>query len=206
MKGGRLMSDSNRNVLSKAIDIMMDDIDDIAYKAAIRIKHKMNSDFLKAAKNAVDTYYLSYTPSQYNREEHLYDTYKVTTKMKTNPSNGTYEITTNVLFTPDELEGVYHTNSSKHGGGGSWADGGDVEASWVFSNFAEGRHPYTTYEFIHNEDGSWGVEYHYETIDDSVTPREIIEEFSKKYNTQYFDKYVKQELVNELQRYVDSAF
>lgn len=48
MKGGRLMSDSNRNIFSKTIDIMMDDINDIAYKAAIRIKHKMNSDFFKS--------------------------------------------------------------------------------------------------------------------------------------------------------------
>lgn len=191
MEGGRLMS--NQGAIERAVDRMMDDVKLIIAQAAKNISKKVEEDYKMAARSAVDNYYASYIPTSYTRQGELYGMYKA--KARAYQKGNDWIIKASVVFDSDLIEGKHHSYSSFHQGAGDWSGGGDVEAEWIFMNFMEGRHPITEL----NLDGK-GLEYVYSTIDDSVTPREILDNFNKNYQTQYFNKHVEHELMSQLQR------
>lgn len=187
---------SNQGAIERAVDRMMDDVKFVIADAARKIAKQVEEDYKMAARSAVDNYYASYTPTSYVRQGELYGMYKAKARAYKNGNN--WIIKASVVFDSDLIEGKHHSNSSLHNGAGGWGSGGDVDAEWIFENFMEGRHPITTPEL---KDGE--LEYIYSTIDDSVTPLEILENFNKNYKTQYFDKHIQNELMSQLQRRLD---
>ena len=106
----------------------------------------------------------------------MYDIYKVNSDLR--KRGRTFTLTTNIDMNSAPLEGAYHSNSSKHQGGGSWESGGQVEGDYVFENFLQGEHPWTYFK-----DG----EYMYgETVGKEI-PDEFLKDFINNYGSRYFE-------------------
>jgi hypothetical protein len=164
--------------LGDAIQKLIDNVETVAEIAGNISRLQAEKDFNDAAKTAVDKYYEykngAYT--KYGRQHNLYDIYKVNSDLK--KRGKTFTITTNIDMNSAPLEGAYHSNSSKHQGGGSWESGGQVEGDYVFDNFLQGEHPWTYFK-----DG----EYMYgETVDKEI-PDDFLKDFIKNYGSRYFE-------------------
>lgn len=181
------------DLLADKIQKMIDNIDYVQGMAGLLVKDNVKKDFENAAKESVDRYYEykkgSYT--QHGRKHRLYGVYNVTTTIRN--KNGSVIITPRIEMDSDRLEGLYHTNSTRHDGNAPWDDGGDVDASYVFENFIKGLHPWT------NGWPSSGYEnLEYKRIKQKgQTPNAFLNSYIDNYNKKFFSKYV-QEIMNKL--------
>lgn len=173
--------------LTEVIQKMIDNINRTSSIAGLLIKDQVKKDFDKAAKDSVDMYY-EYKNGQYTRygrQYNLYNIYKVKTGIKM--TDGNIIISPTIEMDSSALVGVYHSNSSRHRGGGSWNSGGDVDADYVFENFIYGRHPSTN-----GWSPKWGDGYQleYELIKDSISPNKYLLHYLESYNQKYFSNHV----------------
>lgn len=188
---------ANKNSLSDTIQKMIDDIDRAGAIAGVLLKDQVHKDFEKAAKTSVDNYY-KYKNGEYTRYERqyrLYSIYKVQTTISREKDN--IIISTGIYMNSDPLEGVYHSNSSKHQGGGSWALGGDVEADYVFKNFISGKHPWTN-GWPHS--GANSLEY--DLISNKPSPDNYLKRYRDRYVDIYFNKHIQKVMDNLLKIYM----
>jgi hypothetical protein len=185
---------AQQNSLEKAIQKMIDNVETVAEVAGKLVMKKVQKDFEEATKNVVDEYYDykygSYT--KYGRQYNLYNIYNVSSDFK--KYGKTYTITTNVHMDSSALEGVYHSNSSKHQGSGPWESGGQVEADYVFENFLEGEHPWT--RFL--GDGK----YKYGEKRDRMSPKQKLNQYIKNYEDKYFNDYMTKTIARLLELYM----
>ena len=184
---------ARNNSLEDAIQKMIDNVETAAEVAGGLIKQQVEKDFKAATKNVVDEYYDykngSYT--KYGRQHNLYNIYQVTSNL--NKKGKSYVITTDIRMDSSALEGVYHSNSSKHQGSGPWESGGQVEADYVFENFLAGEHPWTRFE-----NGT----YVYGENKDKMSPDKKLNEYLKKYGARYFDDYLQKTFSQLLKLYM----
>lgn len=165
--------------LVAAIQHIIDNVETAAEIAGNMCRIKAEQDFNKAAKQAVD-YYYEYPVTSYYRQYHLYDIYNVTSTLK--KRKGVYTIKTEIKFDSGPLDGVYHSHSSKHNGGGAWSSGGDVEGDWVFKNFLRGAHPWTQ-EIVYKEEYKSGLNVQ------EPSPNKYLREFINSYGPNHFEPY-----------------
>ena len=183
--------------LSDAIQKMIDNIEMATAVAGVYLKSQVHRDFEKAAKTSVDKYY-SYINgyyTQHDRQYRLYKVYDVKTDVKREGKN--IVISTGIYMDSDRLEGLYHSNSSKHSGNGPWGSGGDVEADYVFKNFIYGMHPWTN---------GWplrGVSnLEYDEIQSKPSPDSYLNKYVDKYVDVYFNKHLNKTLDGLLKAYM----
>ena len=188
---------AQKNSLEEAIQKMIDDVETVAEVAGKLVMKKVQEDFEKATKNVIDEYYDykfgSYT--KYGRQYNLYNIYSVNSEFKKHGKN--YTITTNVHMDSSALEGVYHSNSSRHHAHGpmlEWKKGGDVKADYVFENFLEGEHPWT--KFL--GDGK----YKYGEKKDKMSPKQKLNQYINKYEGKYFNDYMTKTIARLLELYM----
>ena len=177
--------------LESAIQEMINNVDKIATIATFTVKEQMKKDFNKAAKDAVDQYY-KYKKGFYTMHGRKHNLYKVP-DVSVSTSRDTKKIyfSASIDLKEDPLEGVYHSNSSKHDGSGPWEKGGDVEASYVLYNFTYGYHPYSRWSPLDvPEDEN---PYRYRTIKGKgPSPHTMLSKFTrdKEYGDKYFKKHM----------------
>lgn len=184
---------AQKNSLEGAIQKMIDNVETVAEVAGRLVMKQVQKDFDSATKNVIDEYYDykngSYT--KYGRQHNLYNIYNVASSFKKHGKS--YTITTEVMMNSSALEGVYHSNSSKHQGSGPWESGGQVEADYVFENFLAGEHPWTRFE-----DGV----YVYGEKKDKMSPDTKMKKYLKKYGEKYFDDYMQKTIAYLLKQYM----
>lgn len=183
---------ANKSSLSDTIQKMIDDIDRAGAIAGLLIKDQVHKDFEKAAKTSVDNYYKyingSYT--KYERQYRLYKTYDVQTSVTREGNN--IVISTGIYMSSDPLEGLYHSNSSKHEGEKPWKSGGDVEAEYVFNNFISGKHPWTN---------GWPVAKDEPILREGYTKkRPVPDSYLKRYRDRYVDVYFNRHVQNMMEK------
>lgn len=184
---------AQKNSLEGAIQNIIDNLEIVADTTSKLVAKRVEKDFNEQTKNVIDEYYDyqfgSYT--KYGRQHNLYNIYNVTSNVKKRGKS--YTITTEVQMDSSALEGVYHSNSSKHQGSGPWSSGGQVEADYVFENFLAGEHPWTRFE-----DGV----YVYGENKDKLSPDKKMKNYLKKYGDKYFDDYLQTTLSQLLKLYM----
>lgn len=173
---------------------MLSDIDGAAERAVKRALPKAKQDMDRISRRAVKQYYAYYRPSQYERGEHLYDTYAI------KGSSSGKSLTVETKFTADSLEGKHHSDSQYHQYGGKWiswhkripntdyADG-IVEADFVFKHFVEGKHPIFKWN---------GKGYDARPHIDPKTPGQLLEEYMLDYLDNELGPLVMDEIIDEL--------
>ena len=183
--------------LEDAIQGMINDVQKATTAAALLTKDQVKKDFENAAKESVDKYY-EYVNGSYTRGERQYNLYKIY-KVNVGISKGkdSIIISSNILMNSDVLEGVYHSNSSKHNGGGSWSSGGDVDANYVFKNFIYGHHPWTN-----GWPTSGAEDLEYKLITKRPTPNSFLNNYIDSYGEKYFAKRFEKNLLQLLKAYL----
>lgn len=181
---------ANKGSLSDTIQKMIDDIDRAGAIAGLLLKDEVHNDFEKAAKTSVDNYYkyVNGYYTKYERQYRLYKTYDVKTSIAREGNN--IVISTGIYMDSDPLEGLYHSNSSRHQGSGSWESGGDVEAEYVFKNFISGKHPWTNGWPWSNSNNSMYGQLQYELISSRPSPDNYLKRYRDRYVGVYFNKHV----------------
>lgn len=164
------------------IQRMIDNLETSVAMAALLVKDAVEEDFKEASKKSVDMYYEYkngfYT--QYGRQYNLYKLPKVTVDIER--SGSSFTLTPTIQMRQEILEGLYHSNSSRHEGGGSWKKGGDVEAKYVFNNFIVGKHPWSLFTPI---DGDYQA-----TTKKGKSPNKYLNYYIRSYGDKYFCKRV----------------
>ena len=185
------------NSLSDAIQNMIDDINRATAYAGVFLKSKVQKDFEDAARTSVDKYY-SYKNGHYTRYGRQYRLYKVyDVKTTVERENGNIVISTGIYMDSDRLEGLYHSNSSKHNGDDAWSSGGDVEEDYVFENFIYGRHPWT------NGWPTSGDKFlEYDEIKSKTSPDSYLNKYRDKYSDVYFSKHIQKTMDGLLKAYM----
>lgn len=176
------------------IQRMIDNLEMSVAMAAMLVKDSVEEDFKEAAKHSIDEYYEYkngfYT--QYGRQHNLYKLPKVTVGIER--SGSSFTLTPTIQMRQEMLEGVYHSNSSRHNGGGSWKSGGDVEAKYVFNNFIVGKHPWSRFTPI---DGDYGA-----TTIRGKSPNRYLNHYIRSYGDKYFCKRVDAAMAKVLAMYM----
>jgi len=188
---------ASQKSLSDTIQSMIDDIDRASAFAGVFLKSKVQKDFESAARTSVDKYY-SYKKGQYTRygrQYRLYKVYDVQTTVRREKDN--IIVSTGVYMDSDKLEGLYHSNSSKHSGTEPWKAGGDVEAEYVFKNFIQGAHPWTN---------GWplgGVDHlEYGIKRKRPSPDKFLNQYRDRYINVYFNKHIQKTMDGLLKAYM----
>lgn len=183
---------AQNNSLADTIQMMIDNVEDAAYDAALKIRKQIEIDFQDMAKGLVGKYYKykngSYTKNggKRGRQYNLYNIYDVTTKVIRGKKS--VDIQVDLNFDPSVLEGVYHSNHSE-----KWKN---VEADYVFKNFMEGVHPWT------NGWPLWGTnELEYREIKASPKVEPAVKKYKKVYGDKYFNNYVDKALMKLIKSY-----
>lgn len=185
------MANKSNGVFANAIDTIVQNAPQILEDVAKQCKDKMEKDFAQKAKAVVDHYYESYEPVWYKREGHLHDIYHVESRMR--HQGNRIIITAEAVFDSAPLDGVYHSFSQYHQGQGAWGDGGQVEGEWVFYQFLAGAHPYY--------DPANG----YSPIMDDISPKDSLNQYSKRYGTVYLDSYFNELVMDRFNAIINSA-
>lgn len=188
--------------LEDAIQMLIDNVESATEATAYIVSKKIKEDFEQVAKGTVDKYYEykkgAYT--RYGRQHNLYKVYTITTSVK--KEKGGMLLVGTIQLDSEKLEGLYHSNSSKHQGSGSWESGGDVEADYVYENFISGRHPWTN-GWI-GRPTPWAEELEYKLIKKSPNVYRTLKKYTnpQTYGDQYFSKYVQDTLMKMLKVYL----
>lgn len=191
--------------LESAVQDMINNVDKIATIATLTVKEQMKKDFNKAAKDAVDQYY-KYKKGYYTKHGRTHSLYKIP-EITVNTSRDSKKIyfSASIDLKADRLEGVYHSHSQYHDGGGSWESGGDVEATYVVENlFMQGMHPYSSYYPLKNPEDP-NNPYGYELRrGPGAKPDTMLKRFTsnKEYGDKYFAKHMNKTLNKLFQLYL----
>ena len=141
------------NGIEGVLNEILRDYKAIALAAAKEAAHKGQDDIMKEAKQYLQEYYNSYTPSMYQRKNALRRAIMPYWADRSNSSSAS--ITIGVQYNAGALKGAYRSNSKYHQSGDVWkivpnnvrynsdlfsSDFGTPDPNWILDNYLKGEH------------------------------------------------------------------